>query len=309
MKRPEFDLAALPKTPLTGLAWEAFAALDVRSIYEPMMGTGSSLYEFKRRGARVLGSEWLEASFASARALVENNSQRLSEAEMLRFTPATTPNLANHPRFAPWVERGFFDEKQASWLGFWRDQLESLDPTQAALVSVAVGWIMNAWAVQSEPRKTALPGRAVMSLYLKRVNQWIWDNGAVNSIGRGDSVALARNVQADAAYLYLPPPRVAIEMPDWLREAWWQGSSVADLQEFYAANPFFGPLEDYQAAVKTLFDHLEDIPCWIVQYRASELDPLWSDAPAWMAGRGRQATPLPGSDAPASDERMLLIRR
>lgn len=309
MKRPEFDLSALPKTPLTGLAYETLATLDVRSLYQPMMGCGNSLYEFKRRGIRVLGSEWLAGSFAGARALVENNHLRLSESEIARFTPETSPNLAEYPRFAPWVERGFFDSRQAAWLGFWRDQLETLDSSRAALASVAVGWAMSAWTGSKEPRTSQAPSGSVMRFYMNRLNRWIWDNGESNRLYHGDSVSVARDVQADAAYLYLPPPRVAVEMPDWLREAWWQGSSVADLQDFYAENPFFGPMEDYQAAVKALLDHLEAIPVWIVQYRASELDPLWSDPPAWLSGRDRQATPHPDLDAARSDERLLLVTR
>jgi hypothetical protein len=303
MKRPEFELSALPKTPLTGLAWEALAPYGIRSLYEPLMGTGNSLYEFKRRGIRVLGSEWLEGGFQGARALNENNSQRLSEAEMARFTPQTPPNLAHHPRFAPWVERGFFDEKQAAWLGYWRDQLDALPEATAGLLSVAVGWVMNAWTSRSEAKQSP-SGQTAISFFMKRVNQWVWDNGENNLVMRGDSVAIAREVRADACYLYLPPPRVAIDMPDWLQEAWWQGSSVADLQAFYAANPFYGPVEDYQAAVTTLLDHLEAIPLWVVQYRSSELDPLWGQPPAWLEGRDRHPLPHPGLD---TDERLLLI--
>ncbi|GEM_PF-2421187 len=309
MKRPEFELKSLPKTPLTGLAWEGLAPHGVRSVYQPLMGSGSSLYEFKRLGIRVLGSEWLKGAFSRSKALIENNSLHLTDVQMSRFTPEQAPNLAHHPRFAAWVERGFFDEKQAAWLGFWRDQLDALPAPASELILLAVSWVMNNWLDRAETGQTPLLGGTAVSLFMKRVNQWIWDNQQENLLWLGDSVDHARTVDADACYLYLPRPRVAIEMRDWLLEAWWQGSSVADLKAFYDENPFYGTTEDYQAAVIALFDHLEPIPLWVVQYRRDELDPLWGSPPAWLANRGRIAHPHPSVGEGGSEECLLFVAR
>lgn len=309
MKRPEFQNRTLPRTPLTGLAWEELVPYDIHSLYEPLMGAGSSLYEFKRQGVRVLGSEWLEGAYLGSQALNENNSSRLSDAEMARFTPLAPPNLAQHPRFAAWVERGFFDSTQAAWLGFWRDQFEGLSAPSAGLVMVAVGWVMNNWLDRAETGQKPLPGATAISVYMKRVNQWVWDNGHANQIMQGDSVQLARDIVADACYLYLPPPRVAIDMRDWLQEAWWQGASVPDLKAFYDGNPFYGTLEDYQAAVAKLFDHLEQIPLWVVQYRSDELDPLWGTKPSWLESRDRHVQPHAGLEAATPGERLMLATR
>jgi hypothetical protein len=125
----------------------------------------------------------------------------------------------------------------------------------------------------------------------------------------GDSVQLARQVEADACYLYLPPPRVAIDVRDWLQEAWWQGSSVPDLKAFYDSNPFYGMLEDYQAAVSALFDHLEQIPLWVVQYRSDELDPLWGTSPSWLESRDRLIQPHEGLGSGTPGERLMLAKR
>lgn len=309
MKRPEFESKTLPKTPLTGLAWEELAPFGIHSLYEPLMGNGSSLYEFKRQGLRVLGSEWLEGAYWGSKALNENNTHRLSDLQMARFTPDQPPNLAHHPRFAAWVERGFFDEKQAAWLGYWRDLFEATPDVPSGLVLVAVGWVMNNWLDRAETGQKALAGATAMSFYMKRVNQWIWDNGHENLTLLGDSIHLARQVEADACYLYLPPPQVAIDMRDWLLEAWWQGLEVPDLKAFYDGNPFYGPLEDYQAAVKALFDHLEQIPLWVVQYRREELDPLWGELPAWLDGRDHHVQPQAGFKNGDAGERLMLAKR
>ncbi|MNX12623.1 hypothetical protein D3C86_424080 [compost metagenome] len=309
MKRPEFESQSLPRTPLTGLAWEELAPFEVHSLYEPLMGAGSSLYEFKRQGLRVLGSEWLEGAYLGSKALNENNSIRLSEEQISRFTPEAAPNLAHHSRFAAWVERGFFDSNQAAWLGYWRDQLDATSPSTKGLVLVAVGWVMNNWLDRAETGQKPLPGGTALGFYMKRVNQWIWDNGQANQTMLGDSVQLARQVEADACYLYLPPPRVAIDMRDWLIEAWWQGGSVPDLKAFYDGNPFYGTVEDYQAAVSLLFDHLEQIPLWVVQYRSDELDPLWGETPAWLESRDRLIQPHAGLGVSTPGERLMLAKR
>lgn len=309
MKRPEFDSPSLPKTPLTSLAWQELAPFEVQSLYEPLMGNGNSLYEFKRLGLQVLGSEWLGGAYRGSQALNENNRTRLSPEEIARFTPEAAPNLAHHPRFAAWVERGFFDEKQAAWLGYWRDQLEELNETSMGLVLVALRWVMQHWLDRAELGQDPLPGGTIMSFFMKRVNQWIWDNGQANMTLQGDSIALARDIRADACYLYLPPPRVALDMRDWLVEAWWQGLSVPDLKAFYDENPFYGPVEDYQSAVAALFDHLEQIPLWVVQYRSEELDPLWGEEPAWLSSRDRLVEAHAGRAFEASGERLMLAKR
>lgn len=308
-KRPEFERKTLPRTPLTGLASEELAQFGVHSLYEPLMGSGSSLYEFKRQGLRVLGSEWLEGAYWGSKALNENNSTRLSDAQMARFTPDSEPNLAQHPRFAAWVERGFFESKQVAWLGYWRDQLESVGPTGAGLVAVAVSWVMNNWLDRAETGQKPLPGGTAIGYYMKRVNQWVWDNGQPNLTMLGDSVMLAQQVEADACYLYLPPPRVAIDMRDWLLEAWWQGESVPDLKAFYDGNPFYGTLEEYQQAVKVLFEHLEQIPLWVVQYRSDELDTLWGAEPSWLERHDRDVQPHAGLEGCQAGERMMLAKR
>lgn len=309
MRRPEFQPKAMPKTPLTSLAWEELARFGVGSIYEPLMGTGSSLYEFKRQGVRVVGSEWLEGAYWGSKALTENNSTRLSPAEMARFTPDTPPRLERHPRFAAWVERGFFDEPQAAWLGYWRDQFESVSDYPSGLLALAVRWVMNNWLDRAEVGQSSLEGGTAIGFYMKRVNQWIWDNGQANLALLGDSVALAQGVEADACYLYLPPPQVAVSMRDWLLEAWWQGIPVADLKAFYDGNPFYSTLEEYQGAVTTLFENLDHIPLWVVQYRCEELDALWGEQPSWLADRDLIAQQHLGMGGGASAERLMLAKR
>jgi hypothetical protein len=98
-------------------------------------------------------------------------------------------------------------------------------------------------------------------------------------------------------------------MRDWLLEAWWQGASVPDLKAFYDGNPFYGTLEDYQEAVKALFDHLEQIPLWVVQYRSDELDALWGDLSAWLERRDRLVQPHAGLSGEQAGERLLLAQR
>lgn len=309
MKRPEFESKALPRTPLTGLAWQELGPFAVHSLYEPLMGSGSSLYEFKRLGLRVFGSEWLEAAYLGSKALNENNSTRLSADEIARFSPGRDPRLAAYPRFALWVERGFFDEEQAAWLGYWRDQLDGLSAASAGLVVVAVQWVINNWLDRAEGGQKALPGGLAISVYMKRVNQWIWDNGQANRTMLGDSVALAQEIQADACYVYLPPHRVAIDMRDWLLEAWWQGTAVPDLKAFYDDNPFYGTVDEYRQAVTRLFDHLEQIPLWVVQYRSDDLESLWDEQPAWLNRPHREILPPTSLPTDGAGERLLLAKR
>ncbi|HEY9898549.1 MAG TPA: hypothetical protein V6D00_05150 [Pantanalinema sp.] len=304
--RPDFMQQAMPKTPLPGLAWEALAPLGVKSLYEPFAGLGANLYAFKRNGVRVLGSELLESTTGASRALNANNATRLSPEAIARFSAATPPTLAAYPRFSPWVERHFFDEAQAAHLGYWREQLEALSGYERDLALVAVAWMIDNWIKRLEQPGTPSASPSALSLYLKRANQWVWDNGASNDVRRGAPIAVAPSVQADACYLYLEPPLVAIDLRSWLLEAWFQGEPEADLSAFYRDNPFYAPADEYRQGVEALFASLQHIPIWAIQYRTEELDALWGDHPSWLSGRELVAQQHLGMGEGAEGE-MLLV--
>lgn len=299
----------MPKTPLPSLAWDELAPRGVHSIYDPFMGTGNSLYAFKRYGVRVIGSDLLESTWCSARALNENNTVRLSEEAIASFASSAPPNLSVHSRFASWVERGLFTESQAAWLGYWREQFDQLDGYERGLAVVAIGWMIDNWLKPLEQPGASCAGPSAMTLFLKRANQWVWDNGQVNATLRGNPVDIAAQVQADACYLYLEPPMVSIDLRTWLTEAWVQGRSEADLAGFYQDNPFFAPLEEYRVRVNSLFERMEHIRIWAIQYRTEELDLLWGDHPSWLAGRDLVAQQHLGMGPDASGEMVCVAVR
>lgn len=299
----------MPKTPLPSLAWEELGPRGVQSIYDPFMGNGSSLYAFKRYGVRVIGSDLLESTWCSARALAENNSVRLSEEAIASFASAEAPNLSAYPRFASWVERGLFTESQAAWLGYWRTRFDALEGYASGLAVVAVGWILDNWLKPLEQPGASTAGPSALTLFLKRANQWVWDNGQANEILRGNPLEIAPRVRADACYLYLEPPMVSIDLRTWLCEAWVQGRPEADLADFYQDNPFYASLEEYRQRVITLFERLEHIPVWAIQYRTEELDLVWGDHPSWLAGRDLVAQQHLGMGPDASGEMVCVAVR
>lgn len=307
--RPELIRNAMPKTPLPSLAWEELAPRGVSSIYEPFMGMGSNLYAFKRYGLKVIGSDLLESTCCASRAINENNSTRLSAEAIATFASPQPPTLDSHGRFASWAARGFFDPQQAAWLGYWRDQLESLDGYARDLAVVAVGWILDNWLKPLDQPGTASASPSAMTLFLKRANQWVWDNGQPNVALRGRPVDVAAAVAADACYLYLEPPMLAIDLRSWLFEAWLQGGSEAHLGGFYDDNPFYGPLEVYRQGVRQLFERIEHIPIWAIQYRTEELDAVWGDRPTWLAGRSLVAQQHLGMGPDAAGEMLCVAVR
>lgn len=307
--RPEFTRQAMPKTPLPSLAWEQLAPRGVQSIYDPFMGVGSNLYAFKRYGVKVIGSDMLESTWRTSRALTENNSTRLSEEAIASFMTAEAPNLVTYNRFASWVERGLFSEHQAAWLGYWREQLENLEGYGYDLALVAVGWVLDNWLKPFEQPGVSSASPSAMGLFLKRANQWVWDNGHANAALLGAPSEIAPFVTADACYLYLEPPMVAIDLRSWLFEAWFQGRPEADLKGFYRDNPFFAPIEEYRQGVQKLFEGLEHIPIWAIQYRTEELDALWGDHPSWLSGRDLVAQQHLGMGANAAGEMICVAIR
>lgn len=307
--RPDFTPQAMPRTPLPGLAWEALAPLGVKSLYEPFSGLGANLYAFKRNGVKVIGSDLLASTTSASRALNANNTTRLSAEAIARFSPAAPPNLADYPRFAPWVERHFFDGKQAAYLGFWREQLDGLSGFERDLAVVAVAWMIDNWIKRLEQPGTTGASPSALSIYLKRANQWVYDNGAVNEICQAAPIAFAPTVQADACYLYLEPPLVAIDLRSWLLEAWYQGEPEADLSAFYRDNPFYAPADEYRQGVEALISSLQHLPIWAIQYRTEELDALWGDHPSWLAGREVVAQQHLGMGTGAEGEMLLVAVR
>jgi len=307
--RPEFVRRAMPRTPLPSLAWDELAPRGVTSIYEPFMGMGTNLYAFKRHGLRVVGSDLLECTWSASRAITENNSFRLTPEAIASFSLSPAPTLEHHDRFASWAQRGFFDPHQAAWLGYWRDRLEMLDGYARDLATVAVGWILDNWIKSLEQPGVAPASASAVTLFLKRANQWVWDNGQTNAALRGRPGDLAGDVAVDACYLYLEPPMVAIDLRSWLFEAWLQGRSEAELGEFYQDNPFYGALEAYRQGVLDLFQRLEHIPYWAIQYRTEELDAVWGDRPIWLADRQLIAQQHLGMGPHAAGEMLCIAAR
>lgn len=304
-----FTRQTMPRTPLPSLALDLLSEFDVRSIYDPFMGTGLNLYAFKRAGLKVVGSDVLESAWHASRGLIENNRIRLSDSEIASFTSATPPDLAEFNRFAAWVEKGLFDKVQAGWLGYWRERFDRLEGYAQDLALVAVGWMIDNWLKPLEQPGVSASSAGIMPHLLKRANQWVWDNGQTNQILRGGPLQVAQGVSSDACYLYLDPPLVSVDLRSWLNEAWFQGASEADMGAFYHENPFYSSLEEYRDGVMAMFEQLDHIPLWAVQYRSEELDAIWGEQPTWLLGRELRIQQCIGMGAGVAGERLCILAR
>lgn len=272
------------RTPLPSMVWDELASRGVHSVYDPFMGSGLSLYAFKRNGVRVIGCEALPGAWAAGQALNENNVVRMSVDEIARFVAPRAPTPDQQPRFAPWAPRTGLTAEQTAWLGYWREAFEPLEGSARGLAIVAVGWMIENWLRPLENPAASIAPPGTLGLFLKRVNQWVWDNGQANLALRGSPLQVG-TVLADAAYFYLEPPRTEPELGTYLTEAWVLGEPEPDLRPMLAEHPGYGALASYRMQIEAVFERLAYIPLWAVQYRTEDLDSLWGDPPSWLGTR------------------------
>jgi DNA adenine methylase len=94
-KPPLFTKFMGSKAALLDFIFEKLSKFEYDSVLDAFSGSGVVAYEFKKRGKRVVTNDFLNFSFETCKAVIENSEQRLDEDDLeklqsLRMNASTT---------------------------------------------------------------------------------------------------------------------------------------------------------------------------------------------------------------------------
>jgi hypothetical protein len=256
--------------PTGWLAFElgVLRRLKFGSIAEPFAGEADLAAYLKRWGVRVSANDSRQWAFTRARARVENDSERLTEADVQAvLEDAYVPrHQLSNPALRRW-----FDETDAWWFDNVRENAEKL-PTankRALALDLALAVGDYARAFDAETRELRQP--------LSRVYQRLWSSMSAPINNRQRNTCANRDVrdfvareQADLLFLRLPQPaRGAARTSVWAwREEWVRGGDQFwDEYEASLEGRLGGRVEtrrQYLSQLEELLEAAARTPTWAI---------------------------------------------
>ena len=265
---------------------------DARIVVEPFGGSQSMAFYFKQLGCCVHTNDFMSFSHAIGKALVENKSDRLDNAD-IRLLLSPNPDERQFDLIRTLFTNVFFKEEDAAFLDAVRGNIERLaSPFKKALAlctmnraltrKVTMGHFAHtqALAYAADPERVKRNRslvRPVRDLFLELVPEYnaaVFDNGENCTSRRGDAIEFVGTI-AHADVAYFDPP---------------YGNSHSDYQQFYHLletyteywkdKTFVNWVKRYEpqrktafaqkstivGALENLFEKAERIPCWILSY-------------------------------------------
>jgi hypothetical protein len=255
---------------------ESLAGLKFQSVYEPFAGQAHLSQYFKRKGLRVVSGDLLESHYCFQLALIENNKQVVTHAQMLEWL-GLIKDPAVAKRFGPWANQHFTPE-ETIWLGIWNAHLSQpgLDPVIRALGAAAVGMTMSYWLSFNRRDQFQKPMAPTVAFqhYLQTINSWVCNNGQTNQALWGDAYNLGPRVDADLMVCYPPTDQGYFDYPEphHLFECWVKGDPHLVLPglEDPAGPPVLGVPQGepkaYAEALRRFLDRVKHIPIWVLAF-------------------------------------------
>ncbi len=208
------------------MSWLAFETnvlgrIEFDSVAIPFASRPELGVALKRRGKRVTTNDLLQSAWTRNLAAIQNNSERLSEAEMnALLEDAYVPGY----RLGNPALRNWFGETDAWWFDNVRRNLDGLESPYlfAEGASLAMGVGDYALSFNESTREIRQPLSAVYRRLWENTPSPInnsQNNSCQNKIG---DEFLAESF-VDLMFLRLPEPRSASDQNRW-REEWLRGS-------------------------------------------------------------------------------------
>ena len=200
------------KQKLLAEIWAQVQRFDVESAIDLFAGSGIVGYMLKAQGLRVTSNDYMHMSYTFAKAMVENNSVRLSEDEAL----ALLARMQEPDHFVANTFKGlYFTDEENDFIDLVRSNIGRMaDPVKRA---IAMSALIRA-CMKKRPRGlftyTGLgkydDGRRDLKLSFRQqfldnvalVNDAVFSNGRRNRAVCGDVMAL----KAKGDLVYIDPP-------------------------------------------------------------------------------------------------------
>ena len=217
-------------TKLTAPGWLAFdlnilRRLEFRSIALPFTADPALGLYLKRREVRVLANDLLQSSWTKAVAMIQNNSEKLSDSDVnLVLEDSYVPrHRLQNPALRNW-----FNETDSWWFDNVRQNLDRLESPFAfamgATLAMGVGDYVHSFTDETlelrQPLSTVF--RRLWTLLPEPVN-----NGQNNSCQNKNANEFIAETPAELMFLRLPPVGARRDHNDrniW-REEWLRGGN------------------------------------------------------------------------------------
>jgi hypothetical protein len=244
--------------------------LQFRSLANPLAGESDLEVYLKRWGVRVAANDPLQWAWTRARARIENNGERLSEADVeVVLEDAYVPR---HRLYNPALRR-WFGETDAWWFDNVRANADKLDSPYGRAVALHLGMLVGDYvhSFDEETRELRQPLSRVFRRLLDIEGPPV-DNQQRNTSSNQNARDFLSRAQSDLLFLRLP--RAARRGPreaSWAwREVWMRGGEEF-WDEYERAHE--GSLGARAATRQQYLRHVEEllaaaahIPTWAIAH-------------------------------------------
>jgi hypothetical protein len=254
-------------------SWNAFELtvlrrLKFRSVAIPFTGNPALYVHIKRWGCRVATNDISRASWYQAVARIENNTERLTEADIETvLDDAYVPHhKLNNPSLRTW-----FSETDAWWFQNVRENVEKLPSPMRRAVALAFGMMVGDYVFSFNEQTLEL--RQPLSKVFKR----LWENepipvnnGLNNTAANREARDFLAEQRTDLLYLRLPKPTNSRQQQSrWAwSEEWIRGEgNFWEHLERAQAGKLGAPIEtksQYLRMVESLLETAAHIPLWAI---------------------------------------------
>ena len=218
-------------TPRGWLAFElsVLRRLRFRSLINPFAGEPDLETHVKRWGVRVAANDASRWSWIKSIARVENNGERLTEADLdILLEDVYVPGYKlRNPALTRW-----FGETDAWWFDNLRQNAERLDGEIKQSLALNLGMLTGDYALSFDEGTREL--RQPLSRVLRRLHETqapAFDNGQPNTSANKDARRFVAEQRGDLLFLRLPAPArngdgasARNVLPAW-REEWVRGGA------------------------------------------------------------------------------------
>ena len=266
--------------PVFSNGWLAFELSVLRrlkfsSIALPFTGEPDLAIQLRRWKVRVAANDPLMWSFIKATALVENDSQRLSDDQITTILDdAYVPrDRLDNPSLQKW-----FNEVDAWWFDTVRFNAERLESHYQRSIALTLGMMVGDYVLSFDERTRQLRKPLALSAVYRQMAEILpypYDNSLRSRAFNLDVRSfLAERQHTDLLFLRLPPPVLQAApqqspSPGW-REEWLRGADDFWQQlEISNAGKLGGCVQSkqqYLGFVEDVLQRAAHIPAWAIAH-------------------------------------------
>ncbi|MFQ5754274.1 MAG: DNA adenine methylase, partial [bacterium] len=188
---------------------------DVKTVFDGFSGSNVVSYMYKRKGLKVYTNDILKYSYHISRAIIENNSVKLSDDEIEKLILPKSPDGSGTGDFISRnFKNTFFTPEVLNILDGLRANIDTLKGYKKDIALFALGKTcitgkggFGHFSSTTMHGKRRFTQKQFLELYksnLKRISDLVFDNGQENKAFHGEILDIAPQVKADLAY-FDPP--------------------------------------------------------------------------------------------------------